>query len=255
MATVTERAAQSEIGDRRVAVITGGAGGIGLAIANRLAADGLQVVLWDINGDAVTGAAASVAGSVGAAVDVTNEASVAAGIEAVLKQFGRVDVLINGAGLVGPIAPVAECDVDQWQRAIDVNLRSVFLCSRAVVAPMLKSEFGRIVNISSIAGKEGNPNWSAYSASKAAVMAFTKTMGKELATTSILVNCIAPAIIQTAFLEQLSEAALNASLAKIPMGRAGRVDEVASLVSWLSSSECSFSTGAVFDLSGGRATY
>lgn len=255
MASNIKRTAEPEESAQRVAVITGGAGGIGLAIADRLARDGLRVVLWDINEAAVNRAAKTVAGANGAVVDVTSEPSVAAAMNQVVAQFGRVDVLVNGAGLVGPIAPVAECDVDQWQRAIDVNLRSVFLCSRAVVGPMSKSEYGRIVNISSIAGKEGNPNWSAYSASKAAVMAFTKTMGKELATTSILVNCIAPAIIQTAFLDQLSEAALNASLSKIPMGRPGRVEEVASLVSWLSSSECSFSTGAVFDLSGGRATY
>ena len=239
----------------RVAVITGGAGGIGLAIATRLARDGLQVVLWDINEGAVAAAAKNIPRATGMVVDVTSEQSVNAAMQRVSAITGRVDVLVNGAGLVGPIAPVAECDVELWQRAIDVNLKSVFLCSRAVVAPMLLAEYGRIVNISSIAGKEGNPNWSAYSASKAAVIAFTKTMGKELATSSILVNCIAPAIIQTAFLDQWSEAALKASLSKIPMGRAGRVEEVASLVSWLSSSECSFSTGAVFDLSGGRATY
>ena len=239
----------------RVAIVTGGAGGIGLAIAARLARDGLRIALWDINKDAVASAAKTIPGAIGVVVDVTVEQSVAQGMADVLQRFGQVDVLVNGAGLVGPIAPVADCDVDQWQRAIDVNLRSVFLCSRAVVAPMLKSSYGRIVNISSIAGKEGNPNWSAYSASKAAVMAFTKSMGKELANTQILVNCIAPAIIQTPFLDQLTKEALAASVSKIPMGRTGRVEEVANLVSWLSSSECSFSTGAVFDLSGGRATY
>ena len=239
----------------RVAIVTGGAGGIGLAIGARLARDGLRVALWDINESAVSTAAKTIPGAIGIVVDVTKEKSVAQGMDEVISRFKRIDVLVNGAGLVGPIAPVAECDVDEWQRAIDVNLRSVFLCSRAVVVPMLKSDCGRIVNISSIAGKEGNPNWSAYSASKAAVMAFTKSMGKELATTSILVNCIAPAIIQTPFLDQLTKEALAASVSKIPMGRTGRVEEVANLVSWLSSSECSFSTGAVFDLSGGRATY
>lgn len=239
----------------RVAIVTGGAGGIGLAIATRLARDGLKPVLWDINEAAVTAAAKTIPGAVGMAVDVTNEKDVAAAMKSAAEITGSIDVLINGAGLVGPIAPVAECDVDQWQRAIDVNLRSVFLCSKFVVGPMLKAPYGRIVNISSIAGKEGNPNWSAYSASKAAVIGFTKAMAKELAHTPVLVNCIAPAIIQTVFLDQLSPEALNASVSKIPMKRVGKPDEVAALVSWLSSSECSFSTGAVYDLSGGRATY
>jgi 3-oxoacyl-[acyl-carrier protein] reductase len=239
----------------RVAIVTGGAGGIGLAIAARLVRDGCQVILWDIDEAALSAAVQHVPSAVTQVVDVTDEKTVVKAMSSIVERFEKVDVLVNGAGLIGPIAPVTECDADAWQRAIDVNLRSVFLCSKAVVAPMLNARYGRIVNLSSIAGKEGNPNWSAYSASKAAVIGFTKSMAKELARSSILINCIAPAIIETKFLEQLSPEALGASVSKIPMGRTGEADEVAALVAWLVSSECSFSTGAVYDLSGGRATY
>ncbi|MFT4439558.1 SDR family NAD(P)-dependent oxidoreductase [Caballeronia sp. 15715] len=242
-------------GEGRVAIVTGGAGGIGRAIVERLALDGLSVALWDIDGSAALAIANEIPNSMAVAVDVTDEMSVAGAIALVLEKFGRIDVLVNGAGLVGPTVAVQDCDVDAWQKTIDVNLRSVFLCSRAVVAPMLETGFGRIVNISSIAGKEGNPFMSAYSSAKGAVIAFTKSMGKELAKGPILVNCIAPAIIETDFSMKMAKDVLDNSLAKIPLGRTGKPHEVASLVSWLSSDECSFSTGATFDLSGGRATY
>jgi len=249
---------------QRVAVVTGGAGGIGRAIAARLQRDGMRVALWDLDARAAREAADALcadenSGTNGAAigvhVDVTNEASVAAALHTTLERFGALHVLINGAGTTGPISTVADSALDAWQRCIDVNLRSVFLCSRAAVQPMLDAGFGRIVNLASIAGKEGNPSMSAYSAAKAGVIAFTKSMGKELALTPVRVNCIAPAVIETPLLQQMTPDALAASLAKIPMQRAGTAGEVASLAAWLASDECSFSTGATFDLSGGRATY
>jgi 3-oxoacyl-[acyl-carrier protein] reductase len=242
---------------QRVAIVTGGAGGIGRAIAARLQRDGLRVALWDLDARAAREAAAALpdGSAIGVHVDVTDEASVAAALQITLDRFGALHVLINSAGTTGPIAPVADSVLDAWQRCIDVNLRSVFLCSRAAVAPMLAAGFGRIVNLASIAGKEGNPSMSAYSAAKAGVIAFTKSMGKELALTPVRVNCIAPAVIETPLLQQMTHDALAASLAKIPMQRAGTADEVANLAAWLASDECSFSCGATFDLSGGRATY
>ncbi|MCC8392648.1 SDR family oxidoreductase [Paraburkholderia sp. MMS20-SJTR3] len=248
---------------QRVAVITGGAGGIGRAIAARLQRDGLRVALWDLDERAAHEAAAELAeladgaprAALGVHVDVTDEKSVTAAMQTTVAHFGACHVLINSAGTTGPIAPVADSELAAWQRCIDVNLRSVFLCSRAAVAPMLAAGFGRIVNLASIAGKEGNPSMSAYSAAKAGVIAFTKSMGKELALTPVRVNCIAPAVIDTPLLQQMTPAALAASLAKIPMQRAGTAGEVAALAAWLASDECSFSSGATFDLSGGRATY
>ncbi|WP_321961375.1 SDR family NAD(P)-dependent oxidoreductase [Paraburkholderia sp. J7] len=241
----------------RTAVVTGGAGGIGRAIAARLQRDGHRVALWDLDGDAAAQVAATLPEgiSMGVRVDVTDETSVAAAMHATLARFGALHVLVNSAGATGPVANVADCDLAAWQRCIDVNLRSVFLCSRAAVQPMRDAGFGRIVNLASIAGKEGNPQMSAYSAAKAGVIAFTKSMGKELALTPIRVNCIAPAVIETALLAQMTPDALGASLAKIPMQRAGTADEAANLVAWLASDQCSFSSGATFDLSGGRATY
>jgi 3-oxoacyl-[acyl-carrier protein] reductase len=241
----------------RVAVVTGGAGGIGRAMAARLQRDGHCVALWDLDGNAATQAAAALpeGSAIGLRVDVTDEACVAAAMRATLARFGALHVLVNSAGATGPVADVADCDLTSWQRCIDVNLRSVFLCSRAAVQPMLEAGFGRIVNLASIAGKEGNPQMSAYSAAKAGVIAFTKSMGKELALTPIRVNCIAPAVIETPLLAQMTPEALNASLAKIPMQRAGTADEAANLVAWLACDQCSFSSGATFDLSGGRATY
>lgn len=241
----------------RVAIVTGGAGGIGRAIATRLQRDGLRVALWDLDGGAAAQAAAALpdGAAIGVRVDVTDEASVQAALRTTLARFSALHLLVNAAGATGPVADVADCELDAWQRCVDVNLRSVFLCSRAAVRPMLDAGFGRIVNLASIAGKEGNPSMSAYSAAKAGVIAFTKSMGKELALTPIRVNCIAPAVIETPLLQQMTAQALAASLAKIPMQRAGTTEEAANLVAWLASDECSFSSGATFDLSGGRATY
>ncbi|WP_213301699.1 SDR family oxidoreductase [Paraburkholderia sacchari] len=245
------------IAGSRVAVVTGGAGGIGRAIAVRLQRNGHRVALWDLDGEAAAYIAAALpeGTAMGVRVDVTDEASVAAAMHATLARYGALHVLVNSAGATGPVANVADCDPAAWQRCIDVNLRSVFLCSRAAVQPMRDAGFGRIVNLASIAGKEGNPEMSAYSAAKAGVIAFTKSMGKELALTPIRVNCIAPAVIETALLAQMTPEALGASLAKIPMQRAGTAEEAANLVAWLASDQCSFSSGATFDLSGGRATY
>ncbi|WP_434665594.1 SDR family NAD(P)-dependent oxidoreductase [Paraburkholderia sp. A3BS-1L] len=243
--------------DSRIAVVTGGAGGIGRAIGARLQRDGHRVALWDLDGDAASQAAAALpeGTAIGVRVDVTDESSVAAAMQATLARFGALHVLVNSAGATGPVANVSDCDLTAWQRCIDVNLRSVFLCSRAAVPPMREAGFGRIVNLASIAGKEGNPQMSAYSAAKAGVIAFTKSMGKELALTPIRVNCVAPAVIETPLLQQMTAEALVASLDRIPMRRAGTVGEAANLVAWLSSDQCSFSSGATFDLSGGRATY
>jgi len=172
-----------------------------------------------------------------------------------LEVFGKIDVLVNNAGIAGPTAPVVDYPIQEWKRVIDIDLNGPFLCSRAVVAHMVKAGYGRIVNIASIAGKEGNPNAAAYAAAKGGVIAFTKALGKELAQTGVLVNCVTPAAAQTAILEQVTPEFAKFMLSKIPMGRFVKVEEIAALACWLASEDCSFSTGAVFDISGGRATY
>ncbi len=240
----------------RCAVVTGGAAGIGLAVAQRFAASGARVAIWDVNEAAATAAAASLgAGHLGLAADVADEASVQAATDATSAAFGRIDVLVCSAGIAGPNATVAEYPADAWRRVFDVNLHGTFLCNRAVVRTMLARDYGRIVNIASIAGKEGNPNASAYSASKAAVIGLTKSLGKELAKTGIRVNCITPAAVRTAIFDQITQQHIDFMLSKIPMARFGGVEEIAAMVAWLASEDCSFSTGAVFDLSGGRAVY
>jgi len=203
------------------------------------------------------GAAASLgdAGHLALRVDVTDEASVRAAADETARVFGRIDALVCSAGITGPNVPTVEYPVDAWKRVFDVNLHGVFLCNRAVVPKMLANDHGRIVNIASIAGKEGNPNASAYSASKAAVIGLTKSLGKELATTGVRVNCVTPAAVETPMFAQMTQAHIDFMKSKIPMGRFGTVDEIAAMIAWLSSDECSFSTGAVFDLSGGRAVY
>ena len=242
----------------RVAIVTGGARGIGFSIANRLLVSGASVALWDVDPTALESAAKELE-SLGkvtkVTVDVTSPDSVAAACATTLSKFGKMDILVNNAGIAGTNAKVWETDPAEWQRVLNINLTGPFLCCRAVVPHLLSNGYGRIVNIASIAGKEGNPNASHYSASKAGLVALTKSLGKELATSNILVNCIAPAVIETDLFKQMTKAHIDYMLSKIPMNRFGKTEEAAALVAWLCSEECSFSTGAVFDLSGGRATY
>lgn len=242
----------------RVGIITGGARGIGRAIAARLLRDGASVCLWDIDEAALAEACAvlDAPGRVATAkVDVTRADSVEAGVQAALAAFGKIDLLVNNAGIAGANARLWETTPEEWRRVVEINLNGPFLCCRAVVPQMLKNGYGRIVNIASIAGKEGNPNAAHYSASKAGVIGLTKSLGKELATSNIVVNCITPAVIETDILTQLTHQHVDYMLSKIPMGRFGQKEEAAALVAWLCSEDCSFTTGAVFDLSGGRATY
>ena len=239
----------------RVAVVTGAARGIGRAIADRFSASGARVAIWDIDGDAARDTAASIVNAVDFATDVTDPASIAAALAATEAQIGAPDILVNNAGITGPNHPLDEYPADEWRRVIDIDLMGVFHCCRAVVPGMRRRNRGRIVNIASIAGKEGNPNASAYSAAKAGVIGLTKSLGKELAETGIRVNAVAPAAAKTDIFNQMTTAQIDYMLAKIPMGRFVQVEEIAALVTWLSSDECSFATGAVFDISGGRATY
>lgn len=234
--------------ERRIAVVTGGAKGIGAAVADRLEQDGLTPVVWDI-------VAPAAAGRRHLACDIADEAAVAAALAATEREHGPVAVLVNNAGLTGPSTTVAETPLAQWQKVQAINLTGTFLCSRAVAAAMLPRAYGRIVNIASLAGKEGTPTLSAYSAAKAGVIALTKAHGKELAGTGILVNAVAPAAIETDLLQQMSAETVATMVGKSPLKRLGTVAELAELVAWLASERCSFSTGAVFDLSGGRATY
>jgi 3-oxoacyl-[acyl-carrier protein] reductase len=241
-----------------VGIVTGGARGIGRAIAARLLRDGASVCLWDIDDAALAEACAALdaPGRVATAkVDVTRADSVEAGVQAALAAFGKIDLLVNNAGIAGANARLWETSPEEWRRVVEINLNGPFLCCRAVVPQMLKNGYGRIVNIASIAGKEGNPNAAHYSASKAGVIGLTKSLGKELATSNIVVNCITPAVIETDILRQLTQQHVDYMLSKIPMGRFGQKEEAAALVAWLCSEDCSFTTGAVFDLSGGRATY
>lgn len=231
-----------------IAVVTGGAKGIGRAIADRLEQDGLTPVIWDIEAPLERGWAHL-------ACDVSSEEQVAAAVARTESKHGQIAVLVNNAGLTGPSTKVAETPLSQWQKVHAVNLTGTFLCSKAVAELMVPRGYGRIVNIASLAGKEGTPTLSAYSAAKAGVIAFTKSHGKELAQTGVLVNAVAPAAIDTDILQQMTPETVAAMIAKSPLGRLGQVEELAELVAWLASERCSFSTGAVFDLSGGRATY
>jgi len=242
----------------RTAIVTGGARGIGYAAAQRLLASGASVALWDVDASALKEAVASLkqSGRVHAAVvDVTDEASIAKAVEALIGETGKIDILINNAGIAGGNGRLWELEPQVWRRVVEVNLIGPYLVCRAVVPHMVAAGYGRIVNMASIAGKEGNPNASHYSASKAGLIALTKSLGKELATTGVLVNAIAPAAARTGMFLQMTEEHIDYMRSKIPMNRLLEVEELAALIAWLSSEECSFSTGAVFDISGGRATY
>lgn len=242
----------------RVAVITGGAQGIGHAVAQRMLASGATVALWDIHEARVAQARESLAapGRVSAVtVDVSDEASVSAATQATLAQHGRVDILVNSAGITGGNAKTWELDPAVWREVIEVNLTGSYLTCRALVPHMIRAGYGRIVNIASVAGKEGNPNAAHYSASKAGVIGLTKSLGKELARTGVLVNAVTPAAARTPIFDSMTQEHIDFMLAKIPMGRFLEVDELAALIGWLASEDCAFSTGAVFDVSGGRSTY
>jgi 3-oxoacyl-[acyl-carrier protein] reductase len=240
----------------RHAVVTGGATGLGYAIAARLIASGGSVTLWDRDFEAAQRAAGVLGVKAQAVeVDVARHESVQQAVQSTLLHTRRVDALVNSAGITGPNTKVWDYPVQAWQQVIEVNLNGLFHCCREIVPLMREANYGRIVNIASVAGKDGNPNASAYSASKAAVMALTKSLGKELADTCVRVNCVTPAAVKTAIFDQMSEQHIQFMLSKIPMGRFGTPEEVAALVGWLCTEECSFSTGAVFDLSGGRSTY
>jgi 3-oxoacyl-[acyl-carrier protein] reductase len=238
----------------RHAVVTGGGAGLGLAIARRMTASGATVVIWDRDQKAGQAAAATLSGKA-VAVDVSDLAAVTKATQDTLKLVPRIDVLVNNAGIAGPNVKLWDYPVEAWHDVMAVNLNGVFNCCRAIVPHMRAQNYGRIVNIASVAGKDGNPNASAYSASKAAVIAITKSLGKELADTGVRVNCVTPAAVKTPLFSQMSQAHIDYMLSKIPMGRFGETDEVAAMVAWLATEECSFSTGAVFDLSGGRSTY
>lgn len=241
----------------QVAVITGGAKGIGLAIAERMIREGASVCLWDMDGDRLDQVKSQFEeGRVLAqVVDVTNATSVDEAAAAAEREFGRIDILVCSAGIAGAAKKSWEYSPDEWRQVIDIDLNGVYLSCMAALPYMRRRDYGRIVNIASIAGKEGNPNAAAYSAAKAGVIGLTKSLGKELADTGIRVNCITPAAIRTEIFDQISQEHIDFMLSKIPLARFGLVEEMASLVAWLSSEECSFSTGAVFDVSGGRATY
>ena len=225
----------------RTAIVTGGMQGIGAAIVKRLEQSGAKVRVWDLEGSPK--------------VDVSDRTSVEHAASQAISGLGKIDILVNNAGIAGKNVPTVDYPIEEWDRVLRVNLTSQFLCCRAVAPHMVKAGYGRIVNIASIAGKEGNPNAAAYAAAKGGLIAFTKALGKELAQTGVLVNCVTPAAAQTAILEQVTPEFAKYMLSKIPMGRFVKVEEIAALVVWLASEECSFSTGAVFDISGGRATY
>lgn len=240
----------------RFAVVTGGAQGIGRAVAERLIASGAKVALWDQDEALVAQAAKELGhGTIYCAVDQTNYAAVEAARAQTESSFGRIDILVANAGIAGCNAPVADYPVDEWHKIININLNGVFHCCKALIPGMQKQGYGRIVNVASIAGKEGNPNAAAYSASKAGVIALTKSLGKETAGSDIAVNCVTPAAARTRLFDQMQQSHIDYMLSRIPRGRFLELEEVASMIAWLVSAENSFTTGAVFDLSGGRATY
>jgi 3-oxoacyl-[acyl-carrier protein] reductase len=244
--------------NNRTAIVTGGARGIGFAAAQKMLASGAAVALWDVDADALAAAVAALKGGGrvhAASVDVTDEASIGNAVDALLRDAGKIDILVNNAGITGGNAPLWELKPDVWRRVIEVNLIAPYLTCRAVVPHMVAAGYGRIINIASIAGKDGNPNASHYSASKAGLIGLTKSLAKELATKGVLVNAIAPAAAKTEMFGQMTQQHIDYMLSKIPMSRFVTVEELAAMIAWLASEDCSFSTGAVFDISGGRAVY
>jgi 2-dehydro-3-deoxy-L-rhamnonate dehydrogenase (NAD+) len=235
------------------AVVTGAGSGIGLTVAKRLESEGAKVSGWDISEPSLIAASSVLAHC--AVMDQSDEKAVGSATESTLRQLGAIDVLVVSAGITGPNLPVAEYPLDDWRRVMDVNVNGTFYVNRAVVPHMVKKGYGRIINVASVAGKEGNPNASAYSASKAAVIAFTKSLAKEVVRSGVCVNSIAPAAVKTPIFGQMTEAHIEFMLSKVPLGRFGTVDEIAAMIAWMASRECSFTTGAVFDCSGGRLTY
>ena len=239
----------------RTAVVTGGASGLGLASARRIVAEGGCVALWDVNPEALAAARDAVGDAHIVALDVSDQAAVEAAAADTFAALGRIDVLIASAGITGATGPVQEYPIDSWRQVIDINLNGIFYCSRALVPFMLRHGYGRIVNVASVAGKEGNPNASAYSASKAGVIGFTKSLGKELAGSGIIANALTPATFESPILAQLPQSQVDYMRSKIPMGRLGEVEESAAMVCFMASEECSFTTAATFDTSGGRTTF
>jgi NAD(P)-dependent dehydrogenase (short-subunit alcohol dehydrogenase family) len=240
----------------RTAVVTGGAQGFGKAITERFVASGAKVAIWDHDKALADKTAQTIGNAVSAfKVDVTDSAAVEKTRDDTLRAFGKIDILVNNAGIAGINKTVWETDLDEWRKVLRINLDGPFICCKAIVPTMLQQSYGRIVNIASIAGKEGNPNAAHYSASKAGVIALTKSLGKELAAHNILVNAVTPAAAKTAIFDQMTQAHIDFMLSKIPKNRFVLVEELAAMVAWLASEDCAFSTGAVFDISGGRATY
>ena len=239
----------------RTAVVTGGASGLGKAAAARIVAEGGTVALWDLNADALKAAAEEIGASHVVALDVADPDAVQAAAESSNAALGKIDILVASAGITGATVPVPEFPIDSWKRVIDINLNGVFYCSRAIVPFMTANGYGRIVNVASVAGKEGNPNASAYSASKAGVIGFTKSLGKELAGKGVIANALTPATFESPILAQMPQSQVDYMRSKIPMGRLGEVDESAAMVCFMASEECSFTTASTFDTSGGRTTY
>ncbi|WP_300112550.1 SDR family NAD(P)-dependent oxidoreductase [Sphingobium sp.] len=239
----------------RCAIVTGGASGLGKQVAARIIAEGGAVALWDLNGDALAATQAEIGAAHVQALDVSDHAAVAAAAKDSAAALGRVDILVCSAGITGATATVWEYPVDSFQRVIDINLNGLFYCNREVVPFMLENGYGRIVNLASVAGKEGNPNASAYSASKAGVIGFTKSLGKELAGKGVIANALTPATFESPILDQLPQSQVDYMRSKIPMGRLGLVEESAAMVCFMASEECSFTTASTFDTSGGRTTF
>ncbi|MEN5364743.1 SDR family NAD(P)-dependent oxidoreductase [Brevundimonas intermedia] len=239
----------------RTAVLTGGASGLAKASAIRIMAEGGRVSLWDMNPETLKAAAEEIGAAHFVALDVSDPEAVASAARAANEALGKIDILVASAGITGATVPVHEFPIDSWKRVVDINLNGVFYCSRAVVPYMLANGYGRIVNVASVAGKEGNPNASAYSASKAGVIGFTKSLGKELAGKGVIANSLTPAVFESPILAQMPQSQVDFMKSKIPMGRLGVVDESAAMVCFMASEECSFTTASTFDTSGGRTTY